>query len=236
MEGANGLPVVRGELVIGYTPREVTKEEEARSDEQSARWAEDVRNAMRHAWSGYRTYAWGRDELKPQSKVGADPWGGIGCTLVDALDTLWLMGLRSEFEEAARWAKEKLTFAHADVSTFETTIRELGGLLAAHDLSGDAGLLARPRRSARSSCAPSTAARCRAGRSTCARAAAARTAGRAGARCSPRSARSRSSSGTSRRRRARPSTRPRRTASSRSSAGSTRRTGCTRSTCATTAA
>ena len=144
MEGANGLPVVRGELVIGYTPREVTKEEEARSDEQSARWAEDVRNAMRHAWSGYRTYAWGRDELKPQSKVGADPWGGIGCTLVDALDTLWLMGLRSEFEEAARWAKEKLTFAHAGtVSTFETTIRELGGLLAAHDLSGDAGLLAR---------------------------------------------------------------------------------------------
>ena len=124
--------VVRGELVIGYTPREVTKEEEARSDEQSARWAEDVRNAMRHAWSGYRTYAWGRDELKPQSKVGADPWGGIGCTLVDALDTLWLMGLRSEFEEAARWAKEKLTFAHAGtVSTFETTIRELGGLLAA---------------------------------------------------------------------------------------------------------
>ena len=146
MEGANGLPVVRGELVIGYTPREVTKEEEARSDEQSARWAEDVRNAMRHAWSGYRTYAWGRDELKPQSKVGADPWGGIGCTLVDALDTLWLMGLRSEFEEAARWAKEKLTFAHAGtVSTFETTIRELGGLLAAHDLSGDAGLLARAR-------------------------------------------------------------------------------------------
>lgn len=27
-----------------------------------------VVNAFRHAWKGYKTYAWGRDQLKPISK------------------------------------------------------------------------------------------------------------------------------------------------------------------------
>lgn len=49
---------------------------------------------MQHAWGGYKSKAWGRDELKPISGHGGDPWGGIGCTLVDSLDTLWLMGLK----------------------------------------------------------------------------------------------------------------------------------------------
>lgn len=51
---------------------------------------------------------------------------------------MWLMGLKDEFSEARDWVKDKLTFNRAnDVSVFETTIRELGGLLAAYDLSGD---------------------------------------------------------------------------------------------------
>ena len=67
-----------------------------------------------------------------------DNWGGMGVTLVDSLDTLWLMGLRDEFEEAKQWVAKELTFSHAGtVSVFETTIRELGGLLSAYDLSGD---------------------------------------------------------------------------------------------------
>jgi len=43
-----------------------------------------------------------------------------------------------EFKQARDWVAESLTFNHAGaVSVFETTIRELGGLLSAYELSGD---------------------------------------------------------------------------------------------------
>ena len=45
-------------------------------------------------------YAFGHDELKPQSNRPNDNWGRIGCTLVDSLDVLWLMGMEKEFEDA----------------------------------------------------------------------------------------------------------------------------------------
>lgn len=48
------------------------------------------------------------------------------------------MGMRDEFWEARDWVRDHLTFSQAtEVSVFETTIRELGGLLSAYDLSGD---------------------------------------------------------------------------------------------------
>lgn len=53
------------------------------------------------------------------------------------------MGLKAEFDEAAEWVVTKLSWqqSHGTVSVFETTIRALGGLLAAHALSGHLGLL-----------------------------------------------------------------------------------------------
>ena len=54
---------------------------------------------MQHAWDSYREYAWGSDELLPISKKGSNRWGGYGVTLVDSLDTLFLMGLGEEFEQ-----------------------------------------------------------------------------------------------------------------------------------------
>ena len=48
------------------------------------------------------------------------------------------MDMKDEFWKARDWVKEHLRFTHAsEVSVFETTIRELGGLLSAFDLSGD---------------------------------------------------------------------------------------------------
>lgn len=97
-----------------------------------------VKDAMSHAWAGYKARAWGRDELKPISGRGQDNWGAMGVTLVDSLDTLWLMGMKAEFDEAKEWVRTSLSFDQAGtVSVFETTIRELGGLLAAYDLSGE---------------------------------------------------------------------------------------------------
>lgn len=97
-----------------------------------------VRNAMKHAWNGYKTYAFGFDELKPISGNGDNNWGGMGVTLVDSLDTLWLMGMKDEFWEARDWVRDYLdNDIDERVSVFETTIRSLGGLLSAYDLSGD---------------------------------------------------------------------------------------------------
>lgn len=54
---------------------------------------EVVRDAFRHAWKGYKDHAWGRDELKPISKSFGE-WFGLGLTLIDSLDTMWILGLK----------------------------------------------------------------------------------------------------------------------------------------------
>lgn len=52
-----------------------------------------MREAFRHAWKGYKDFAWGHDELKPISKSYTE-WFGLGLTLIDALDTMWILGLK----------------------------------------------------------------------------------------------------------------------------------------------
>lgn len=48
------------------------------------------------------------------------------------------MDMKDQFWEARNWVKDELSFDNAgSVSVFETTIRELGGLLSAYDLSED---------------------------------------------------------------------------------------------------
>jgi len=37
---------------------------------------------------------------QPQSKNGINSFGGLGATLVDSLDTLYIMGLKDEFQKA----------------------------------------------------------------------------------------------------------------------------------------
>ncbi|OWM69508.1 hypothetical protein CDL15_Pgr013969 [Punica granatum] len=99
---------------------------------------EKVREAMIHAWSSYENYAWGQDELQPQTKSGVNSFGGLGATLIDSLDTLYIMGLEEEFQRAKEWVANSLDFnKDYDASVFETTIRVVGGLLSAYDLSQD---------------------------------------------------------------------------------------------------
>jgi len=103
-----------------------------------------VVSMMRHVWRNYELHAWGKDELRPVSGKGVDTWGGLGQTLVDALDTLHMMGLHSEFNRAADWAEVNLDLdKDLNVNVFETSIRLLGGLLSAYALSGREALLAK---------------------------------------------------------------------------------------------
>ena len=111
---------------------------EGESDELARSRRYHIKQAMVHAWHGYEAHAMGKDELLPQSGRGNNKWGGMGMTLVDALDTLWLMELKDEFSRARDWVATTLQHdLNTPVSTFETTIRSLGGLLSAYDWSGD---------------------------------------------------------------------------------------------------
>ncbi|KAF1920419.1 glycosyl hydrolase family 47-domain-containing protein [Ampelomyces quisqualis] len=97
-----------------------------------------IKTVFKKSWSGYKEFAWTHDELRPLSGRFKDPFAGWRATLVDALDTLWIMGMKDEFEEAAK-AVDEIDFTttpRADIPLFETTIRYLGGLLAAYDVSG----------------------------------------------------------------------------------------------------
>lgn len=128
-----------------------------------------VRNMTAHAWGAYRQHAFGFDYLKPISKVGANHHHGqsLGFTVVDALDTLKIMGLETEFQQGRDYiagmlkatvsTREILVIERArgysshtpsnffknnfdldmEISSFETIIRMVGGLVAAYDLSQD---------------------------------------------------------------------------------------------------
>ncbi|KAL1297676.1 hypothetical protein AAFC00_006228 [Neodothiora populina] len=97
-----------------------------------------VKEAFEHAWSGYRSRAWMADEVAPLSGGSNNFFGGWAASLVDALDTLWIMEMGDEFAEAVA-AIETIDFTTTDETTlnlFETTIRYMGGFLGAYDLSG----------------------------------------------------------------------------------------------------
>lgn len=69
---------------------------------------------MKHGWDNYVRYAWGKNELKPISKRGhsASIFGTstMGATIVDGLDTLYIMGLHAEFKQGRDWIAENLDF------------------------------------------------------------------------------------------------------------------------------
>ncbi|TKA29799.1 hypothetical protein B0A50_03163 [Salinomyces thailandicus] len=114
-------------------------ETDDRREQRQARLAA-VKEAFLHSWDGYKTNAWLQDEVAPVSGIPQGNFGGWGATLVDSLDTLWIMGLEEEFTIAVAEV-EKIDFSQTafdELNVFETTIRYLGGLMSAYDLSGHA--------------------------------------------------------------------------------------------------
>ncbi|KAF6167470.1 hypothetical protein GIB67_031671 [Kingdonia uniflora] len=111
-------------------------------DLEDVKWIprqQKVKEAFSHAWFGYKNYAMGFDELMPLSQRGVDGLGGLGATVVDALDTAMIMGADEVVLEAGTWVEKHLSQRISEkgqVNLFETTIRVLGGLLSAFHLSG----------------------------------------------------------------------------------------------------
>lgn len=61
---------------------------------------EEVKRVFKKTWKNYKKYAWMRDELAPITGEGKDTFGGWAASMIDALDTLWIMDLKEEFYEA----------------------------------------------------------------------------------------------------------------------------------------
>ncbi|KAJ5175080.1 uncharacterized protein N7482_000957 [Penicillium canariense] len=102
-----------------------------------------VKEAFKRCWESYTSLAWQADELAPVSGTSRSGLGGWGATLLDNLDTLWIMDMRNEFEKAVA-AVLQMNFADTsspDINTQVVSTHHLGGLLAAYDLSSDQRLL-----------------------------------------------------------------------------------------------
>ncbi|OXB70672.1 UNVERIFIED_CONTAM: hypothetical protein H355_008745 [Colinus virginianus] len=112
---------------------------------------------MKFAWDNYKQYALGKNELRPLTKNGhignmfetkankpssrcsvCNAGGLRGATVVDALDTLYIMELEEEFQEAKKWVEKSFDLnVNGEASLFEVNIRYVGGLLAAYYLTGE---------------------------------------------------------------------------------------------------
>lgn len=125
-------------LIQKVFPAETPQERQIRLNRLAA-----VKLAFTRCWESYKKFAWTKDELTPMTGSARDTFSGWGATLIDSLDTIWIMGMKSEFElavEAAVNISFETTSMH-EVNVFETNIRYLGGFLSAYDLSGDKRLL-----------------------------------------------------------------------------------------------
>nr|XP_051713314.1 mannosyl-oligosaccharide 1,2-alpha-mannosidase IB isoform X3 [Oryctolagus cuniculus] len=122
---------------------EEAKEKLKKSKEEIQAEIQTEKNKMmKHAWDNYRAYGWGHNELRPIARKGhsTNIFGSsqMGATIVDALDTLYIMGLHDEFRDGQNWIENNLDFSvNSEVSVFEVNIRFIGGLLSAYYLSGE---------------------------------------------------------------------------------------------------
>ncbi|KAK3370156.1 glycoside hydrolase [Podospora didyma] len=97
-----------------------------------------VRESFLHSWNGYKKNAWLSYEVLPLTGKRKDTYNGWAATLIDALDTLWILDLKGEFMQAVRAVApiDFTTPTHDEINVFETTTRYLGGLLSAYEISG----------------------------------------------------------------------------------------------------
>lgn len=111
------------------------------TEDEIEKYRQKTKAMFYHGYDSYLQYAYPYDELKPLSCSGHDTWGSYSLTLIDALDTLLILGNASEFRRVSKLLSETLNFdMDINVSVFETNIRVVGGLLSAHLLAQRAGV------------------------------------------------------------------------------------------------
>lgn len=137
------LLILLGSLILNACQNETDKKPNTAVDK--AAMADSVEMAFRHAWNGYKQYAWGHDALTPLSRNYRDWYKeSLLMTPVDAFDTMKMLGMEEEAKEAKQLIFQKLSFSKdMYVQVFEVTIRLMGGLIAAYQMDGDEQFLYR---------------------------------------------------------------------------------------------
>jgi len=121
------------------------------SHTQRLEMLEETKKMFYHGYNNYMTHAFPMDELNPLDCDGRGPdydnpdninindvLGDFSLTLVDALDTLAIIGNYSEFRRAVKLVVDTVDFDKPNiVQVFEANIRLLGGLISAHLLIED---------------------------------------------------------------------------------------------------
>lgn len=107
--------------------------------------ANEVRAEFLHAWRGYKRFAWGYDEVRPVSGKPKNffiPEHSFGLSIIEALDTLYVMELDDELEESLKWLRSHLDFdVDGNVQMFEAVIRIVAGLLSGYYATAEKLLL-----------------------------------------------------------------------------------------------
>ncbi|HEY4456706.1 MAG TPA: glycoside hydrolase family 47 protein [Pseudonocardiaceae bacterium] len=107
--------------------------------------ATQIRNEFLHAWNGYKKFAWGHDQVNPiagtpnEFFVDGHP---IGLSIIEALDTLYVMELDDEVSAGVKWIDQNVDFdIDGNFHVFEAIIRVVGGLIAGYLAVKDKKLL-----------------------------------------------------------------------------------------------
>ncbi|KAF8889714.1 glycoside hydrolase family 47 protein, partial [Infundibulicybe gibba] len=93
-----------------------------------------VQQIFTTSYQAYKQFAFGHDDLSPISQGFTDGRNGWGASIVDAMSTMAIMGLDDFFNEAVNFTNT-IDFSKSQTSD-TTTIRYVGGLLSAYELSG----------------------------------------------------------------------------------------------------
>ena len=110
------LAVDKADLVAGKVPVITDPDILAQSDARGAKNADFVRQVMKRAYGAYEKFAFGMDEVAPNTGKGNNRWSGMAVTMLDSLDTLHLMGLMDEFNRATEWVDK--TFNLTSIGTY----------------------------------------------------------------------------------------------------------------------
>ena len=95
-------------------------------------------NITTHIFYIFLFDSFGEDEISPFGPKCSN-WIGFGLQIIDALDTMYIMGFKDELKKSRDWVSNHLfkKIPSKSISFFETTIRCLGGLMSIYDLTKD---------------------------------------------------------------------------------------------------
>ncbi|MFN2448817.1 MAG: glycoside hydrolase family 47 protein [Candidatus Baltobacteraceae bacterium] len=107
--------------------------------------AAQVKAELLHAWNGYKQFAWGFDEYRPVSRQPKNffiPTHSFGLSIIEAMDTLYVMGLDAELELCVEWLRKNMAFdVDGEVQMFEAVIRMVAGLISGYYATNEKFLL-----------------------------------------------------------------------------------------------